>query len=484
MNNTDAFIAIRNDRDIQFSVPADLYCITTFSLLEQNRWFEKEVDFVYHYAKPGMVALDIGSNVGVYTLPLAMLLGPSGRVFAYEPGTVNRRHLDRSLSLNNLANTEISAAALSNFVGPGILKLGNSGELNQLVASHESEDLVESVKVSTLDAEMERWRWSQVDFIKLDAEGQEESILEGGAGFFERYSPLVMFEVKHGWNINLDLLASFEARGFGIYRLLGDASMLVPFNTAEVIDPYELNLFAVRPEQATELEARGLLAKGPEKVALTSAERAAAIEAYCALPFAREMEISAQDVAECPFGDALTGHSAHRFLPQLSPGRRFALLQGALQEMLTYCSTSNSPAALSSLARIAVDLGSRAVGNSVMQHLLDINLEFIDQPFLPVAVRFEAINDAPVEAWFLHSAAETFEQNRAYSSYYGHDLEQLESLAAHPHAAPAMLRRLIMSGLHDKLGPDHFRTALARLQVAEPEGHLAWLDALHHLDIA
>ena len=482
MTPDTGFITLDNDQGLRFSLPATRTCISTFVLMEQGRWFEREVDFLHRFVTPGVTALDIGANVGVYALPLGQLAGPTGRVYAYEPGCANRRHLERSLVLNTLSNVEVSAAALSNFSGPGCLKLGDSGELHQLVAAASHTDSIETVEVRTLDAEMLRQQWLRVDFIKLDAEGQEQAILEGGAAFFERYSPLVMFEVKHGWNINLDLLASFEALGFGVYRLLGDASLLVPFDTAEEIDPYELNLFAVRPEQATELEARGLLTNGRENVALTSSERAAAIDAYCALPFAREMEISAQDVAECPFGDALIGHSAHRFLPQLPPRRRFAILQDALQEMLAYCSTSNSPAALSSLARIALDLGSRKVGNSVMQHLLDNEAEVIDQPFLPVAARFEAIDVAPVEAWFLHSAAETFEQNRAYSSYFGHDLAQLESIAAHPHAAPAMLRRLIMAGLHDKLGPDHFRATLARLHAAEPEGHAAWLDALRHLD--
>ena len=482
MTSEAKFILLDNDWGLQFSLPATRTCISTFVLMEQGRWFEREVDFLQHLVTPGMVALDIGANIGVYALPLGQLTSPGGRVYAYEPSCENRSHLERSLALNKLSNVEVSAAALSNFSGPGCLKLGDSGELHQLVAAANLKDTVETVEVSTLDAEMLRRQWPRVDFVKLDAEGQEQAILEGGSGFFERYSPLVMFEVKHGWNINLDLLASFKARGFGIYRLLGDASMLVPFDTEDEIDPYELNLFAARPEQATELNARKLLANGPDKVALTRSEQAAALEAYCALPFAKAMEISAQDVVACPFGNALIGHSAHRFLTQLSPGRRFGLLQDAFQAMLAYCSTSNSPSALSSMARIAIDLGSRKVGNNVMQHLLNIEAEIIDQPFLPIAARFESIDNDPVEAWFLHSAEETFEQNRAYSSYYGHDLEQLETLAAHPHAAPVMLKRLIMAGLHDGHRPDHFGKALSGLQDAKAKGHAAWLDALHHLD--
>jgi FkbM family methyltransferase len=475
------FIVLTNDRGVRFSLPATRTCITSFVLLEQGRWFEREVEFLHRLVTPGMIALDVGANVGVYALPFGRLAGPAGQVYAYEPSSTNRRHLERSLALNDLGNVELSALALSNFSGNGCLKLGESGELHELVAAASASEATETVEVSTLDAELARLQWPRVDFVKLDAEGQEQAILDGAASFFERYSPLVMFEVKHRWEINLGLLASFKELGFGIYRLLGDASMLVPFDSSEDMDPYELNFFAVRPEQATELAGRGLLAPGLENISLSENERATAIDAYCGLPFARTMEVTAADVTDCPYADALVAHSACRFLPQLSPGRRFALMQGALQAILDYCSTSNSPAALSSLARIAIDCGSRKLGNDVMQHLLEV-ADAIDQPFLPVAPRFESIDGAQVETWFLHSAEETFEFNRAYSSFFGHDLGHIEVLAAHPNAAPALLRRLVMAGLNDGHGPNHFRFALARLQAALPESHGAWLGAVQHLD--
>ena len=101
MNGSSDFVTLSNDKGLQFSVPADLFCISTFVLLEQGKWFEREVDFIYRFAKPGMVALDIGANIGIYTLALASTLGASGKVFAYEPGSDNRRHLERSLQLNH-----------------------------------------------------------------------------------------------------------------------------------------------------------------------------------------------------------------------------------------------------------------------------------------------------------------------------------------------------------------------------------------------
>src|SRR5271156_2964838 len=67
-------------------VPPTLSAITTYVLLEQEDWFEKEIRFLRCFLNPGMNAIDIGANLGVYSLSLARLVGPNGRVFSYEPG--------------------------------------------------------------------------------------------------------------------------------------------------------------------------------------------------------------------------------------------------------------------------------------------------------------------------------------------------------------------------------------------------------------
>ena len=56
--------------------------ITTYVLLEQETWFEKELPFLMQYLQPGMTAVDIGANAGVYSLPMARAVGPTGLVFA------------------------------------------------------------------------------------------------------------------------------------------------------------------------------------------------------------------------------------------------------------------------------------------------------------------------------------------------------------------------------------------------------------------
>ncbi len=437
-------LTLENDRGIRHSVPANLYCLTTFALLEQNRWFEREVDFVHRLAKPGVIALDIGANVGIYTLPLALGAGVSGRVYAYEPGTENCGHLEHSLELNGLVNTTVSSAALSDFAGKGVLKLGNSGELHQLVAAPEDGDYVEFVEVTTLDSELHRRRWPCVDFVKLDAEGQESAILDGGQEFFRTYSPLVMFEAVHGRKFASDLNAKFRENGFDIYRLLGDGSILAQVDDDDPFDAFDLNFFAARPETAAGLSAEGLLARKGGSTVLSGAERMDAIAGYCQLPMARSLEISTDDVEQCAYAAAFVKYAAFRFLPSLNPDRRHALLLAAYDELASYCSQSNSSTALSTLARIAWDCGFHIVSLDVLEHLIHCESHLIDSPFFPPAAKFESLNASASEDWFDYALRETREFGRSRSSIFGNDLPALERLARSEHASEDLFKRLIL----------------------------------------
>src|SRR5882757_8753412 len=138
-------------------VPASLNSITTYVVLEQEAWLEKEMAFLACWLRPGMTAIDIGANLGIYSLPMARLVAPDGGVFSYEPAS----------ELSRLAGSGSSGTAPS-----------------------------ESVQITCLDLEEGARDWRSIDFVKIDAEGEEERILTGGRSFFERHSPLVMFEVK------------------------------------------------------------------------------------------------------------------------------------------------------------------------------------------------------------------------------------------------------------------------------------------------
>src|SRR5262245_39956757 len=104
---------VRTTDHIIHAVPPRLDSITTYVLLEQETWFEKELSFLRHWLKPGMTAIDIGANLGVYALPMARWVGPNGRIFAYEPGSEARALLEESRTINGAANLDVLAFALS-----------------------------------------------------------------------------------------------------------------------------------------------------------------------------------------------------------------------------------------------------------------------------------------------------------------------------------------------------------------------------------
>src|SRR6202043_511214 len=91
-------------------VPSSLDAITTYVILEQEKWFEKEIAFVARWLRPGMTAIDIGANLGAYSLPMARLVGPEGHVFCYEPATETGRLLALSKAKNRADNLHIIAA--------------------------------------------------------------------------------------------------------------------------------------------------------------------------------------------------------------------------------------------------------------------------------------------------------------------------------------------------------------------------------------
>ena len=105
-------------------MPDSLSTITTYVLLEQERWFEKEVAFVRRFLQPGMVVIDIGANYGAYAIPMTKLVGAAGMVVAYEPASTTRADLETSRRLNSFTNLEIMPFALSDRQGKAVLSLG------------------------------------------------------------------------------------------------------------------------------------------------------------------------------------------------------------------------------------------------------------------------------------------------------------------------------------------------------------------------
>lgn len=424
-------------------LPCSLGAITTYVLLEQEQWFEKETHFLSRWLKRGMNVIDIGANLGVYSLPAARMVGPAGQVYAYEPASDTRRMLDASKKKNRSINLNIVAAALSDGERDGQLFLGASSELNTLDGTGPGE----AVKITSLDAEQVTRNWGKIDFIKIDAEGEEERILAGAKAFFAQQSPLVMFEVKAGDTTNERLREAFIALGFGLYRLLGSAPVLVPVAPGEAMDGYELNLFAIRPEQVATLKRDGLLVDEIPEWQPDDKARSRALDLIRAQTFAATFAQLIDAHIDSSYRDALAGYATWRSA-DIPLSERCGALRFACDTLKTLCETGPSLARLSTLARISSEFGRRSVSADALKAIKDLlqsGTGRMEEAFWPASARFDKIAPgAKVMEWFVVSALEQFERTAFFSSTFGNSGVDLDWLAQQPFVSAEIERRRVL----------------------------------------
>lgn len=144
------------------------------------------VRYVKRTIRPGMVCVDIGANVGYFTLLLAKLVGPTGRVIAFEPTETTCRFLRANVLLNELHNVTVEQLAVCDREGPAVFYEGSAGydAYNSLKetrhpGAREGEFGAEIVGCVKLDSYLKGCGDDRVDFVKLDIEGAELLALSG-----------------------------------------------------------------------------------------------------------------------------------------------------------------------------------------------------------------------------------------------------------------------------------------------------------------
>ena len=142
--------------------------------------------------KPGMRVADIGANVGYYTAQAAALVGPLGRVYAFEPNSENARLILMTCARNGLDWIELHPVALG--PRPGFVlfttSLGsNGGQMPDQAAGLASPgcQVVPTQRLDTLVKD-------QIHLIKIDVEGAEPLVLDGSAELIARWRPVITAE--------------------------------------------------------------------------------------------------------------------------------------------------------------------------------------------------------------------------------------------------------------------------------------------------
>jgi FkbM family methyltransferase len=139
----------------------------------------------------GGVCLDIGANIGVHSLLMSELVGPAGRVYAFEPERRNFALLEANLKLNRVTNVTAAATALGDSVGMCRLAVSPNNFGDHRVASS-TEGRGGDVPITTVDAAMATVPDGAVRFVKVDVQGYEHHVLRGMRATLERNPDLIL----------------------------------------------------------------------------------------------------------------------------------------------------------------------------------------------------------------------------------------------------------------------------------------------------
>ena len=142
-------------------------------------WNPEEYRAFRAAVKPGATVIDIGANVGAYTLLFAQWVGSTGRVVAFEPAPASVAGLRHQLRLNGVADrVEVVESAVADVVGTALFAADRASGANALIPDGHHGDHTVSVRTTSLDAFCEA-NHLHPDVIKIDVEGAELDVLRG-----------------------------------------------------------------------------------------------------------------------------------------------------------------------------------------------------------------------------------------------------------------------------------------------------------------
>ena len=188
-------------------------------LRRRGVWAAAETALCKREIKPGMQVLDVGANIGYFTLLFARLVGPSGHVHAFEPEPRNLELLQRNIARNSYTNVTAVPKAVSRTSGRQRLYKSPDNLGDHRLAHGTAGRAAIDVSVVTLDAFLGDAR---VDFIKLDIQGAECAAVQGARQLIARSAPLCL--ITEFWPAGMrafgddpeQYLQELSALGFGI----------------------------------------------------------------------------------------------------------------------------------------------------------------------------------------------------------------------------------------------------------------------------
>ena len=188
--------------------------VGSFEIQDCHEYIQRSIYFLGYYEiretrlvrrllRRGDTFVDVGANIGWFTLVAARCVGQQGRVIAFEPSSSVFAQLARNVALNSAPNVVLERLALSHSCGTALLSNAapdNGGTRHITLGDRRPEDVAgEPVATMTLDAYVETAGLKRIRLIKIDVEGAEFDVLSGMRSALKRQAcDYVIIEVEDG----------------------------------------------------------------------------------------------------------------------------------------------------------------------------------------------------------------------------------------------------------------------------------------------
>lgn len=213
------------------------------------------VAFLRQHLREGMHVVDAGANIGLYSLLAGRLVGPSGRVWSFEPNSENCRLLLTSAAHNGLRNIDLHPLALGDGRGYTFFTsaLGSNGGLLDGTRQFLLDPSCKIVPVARLDD----FGIDRVDLLKMDVEGAEGLLVQGARELIARCRPIVTAEFS---NEMLTRVSGMSGASFlGFFRSLGYGAWLIDRSSHRLVPVGDIDGFASEFEGTVRIEDLALM---------------------------------------------------------------------------------------------------------------------------------------------------------------------------------------------------------------------------------
>jgi FkbM family methyltransferase len=215
------------DRRLYKTKYGDKFWLNKTSYIDKNIrdfsiWEPVSTKIVKNVVKPGDIVLDIGANIGYYTVIMSKIVGEQGKVLAFEPTKHFGEVLKENIKVNNLENVTVYEYGLSDkdtnsniFIGDNSATIHWAENKGNLINN-------ETIPLKTLDSMIDSLKIEKINFIKIDVDGHEPFFLKGAWKTISKYKPKILLEIDHAHYLKAgftawDFYNEIKDRGFHIY---------------------------------------------------------------------------------------------------------------------------------------------------------------------------------------------------------------------------------------------------------------------------